>query len=67
MLIPLMGKRKRKNFPKVIKDLDFNQLSKYVVGVENEIAHQHEKFENVRWDKPNFSTEEVIIKYISIN
>ena len=57
VLLNLIGKRKRKNLPKVLRDLDFRQLAKLIVAVEREI--EGDMSDAVRWDKPVFSEKEV--------
>lgn len=57
LLMDLMGKRKKSTMPKVIRDLDFWQITKLLIAPENEFDDIMSDV--VRWDKAVFSKDEV--------
>ena len=62
VFLNLIGKRKRKNIPKVLRDLNFRLLAKMLVAVERE--DEDNVSDAVRWDKPVFSEREVTSRAI---
>lgn len=57
LMLRLLGKTKRKNLPKVLRDLNFHTASKLLLGVDG--LRRRDMSQDVRWDKPVFSKREV--------
>lgn len=58
-ILGMFRKRKKKNLPKVVRDMTFEVMSDLFVAVENGVKKAPE---NARWDKPVFTKEEVSIE-----
>jgi len=61
LLVKLGKKKKKRNLPKVIRDLKFGDLAKMLIGVDHQAGHLST---SVRWDKPNLTTEEVDLSIV---
>ena len=57
LLVDLSPVTKFKNLPKVLKDVSFGRLARLLVAPEPKPAPN--AFDGVRWDKPEFSDDEV--------
>lgn len=62
-LLPVFRKRKKSTLPKVLQNLEFDDVANTMVGIENGVRSLENE---VRWDKPEFTDEEVRGRYISV-